>query len=415
MKNGKPTRDVLRLGYGWFYDRFGVGNVLQATRDNGILQQETVVQSPTCYFPGGLPSAATLTGACGGAAGAAGQGGQASYATRAIYQVSPTLHAPINEQASIGIDHQLTKQATLSITYINSRGLHALDTINANAPYSPTYDAALGNIYQYYSGAVFHQNQLFVNINARFNQKFSLFGFYGLNFAHSDTSGAGSNPSNSLNIRQDYGRASFDTRNRLFLIGTYAAPAHLRFSPFVVASSGSPFNITLSQDTNGDSFFNNRPSFAPQGSSGANIVTNSYGTFNTSPAAGDTPIPINYGKGPALFTFNLRVSKTFGFGATTGKEAASSGAPGPIGPGGPPRGGGRGGPGGPGGGGDNTGKRYNLTFNAQALNLFNVINYAPPTGTIDSEQFGRSNALAGMIFSSGSAARRINLQATFTF
>ena len=412
MKNGKPTKDVLRLGYGWFYDRFGVSDVLQAARNNGIVQQETVVQNPTCYFPGGLPGTASLGIACAGAS--AGQDGQASYSAPAIYQISPNLHAPINEQASIGIDHQLTKQATVSVTYINSRGLHALDTINANAPYFPTYDPALGNVYQYFSGAVYHQNQLFVNINARFNQKFSLFGFYGLNFANSDTGGVNSNPTNSLDIRQDYGRASFDVRNRLFLIGTYAAPHHFRFSPFVVANSGTPFNITLSQDTNGDSFFNNRPAFAAAGATGANIVSNSYGTFNTAPAAGDKLVPVNDGNGPVLFTFNLRASKTFGFGPATGQAATSGGGPGPIGPAGPPRMG-RGGPGGPGGGGDNTGKRYNLTLNAQALNLFNVINYAPPTGTIDSPQFGTSNALAGSIFSSGSAARRINLQATFTF
>ena len=418
MHNGKPTKDVLRLGYGWFYDRFGVSGILESARNNGIVQQETVIQDPTCYLPGGLPSAAVLQAEC-----AQGSVQQPSYSTGAIYQINPFLHAPINEQGSIGIDHQLTKQTTLSVTYINSRGVHALDTINANAPYSPTYNAALGNVYQYFSGAVYHQNQLFVNINARFNQKFSLFGFYGLNYANSDTGGQSSNPTNSLDIGQDYGRASFDTRNRLFLIGTYAAPHHFRLSPFVVAASGSPFNITLSQDTNGDSFFNNRPSFAPKGSTGANIVTNSYGTFNTTPAATNAPIPINYGNGPVLFTFNLRLSKTFGFGPASGAPASNSGGgPGPVGPaglgrGGPGGGGGRGGPGGggPGGGGDNTGKRYNLTLNAQALNLFNVINYAPPTGTIDSPEFGRSNALAGMIFSSGSAARRINLQATFTF
>jgi hypothetical protein len=227
-----------------------------------------------------------------------------------------------------------------------------------------------------------------------------------------------SNPSNSLDLKQDYGRASFDVRNRLFLIGTYSAPHYLRFSPFIVANSGEPFNITLSQDENGDSFFNDRPSFGTAGA--ANVVATAYGLFDTNPPAGSKPIPVNYGQGPTLFTFNLRASKTFGFGGRTGPAETSDSGPrgGPAG-GPPPRGGGggHGGPGGggPGGGGAGTGRRYNLTFNAQALNLFNVINYAPPTGTIDSPEFGHSNALAGQIFSSGSASRRIFLQTTFTF
>ncbi len=415
MHNGKPTKDVIRAGFGYFYDRFAIAQVLQASRTNGIVQQEQVIQNPGCYLPNGLPTsaAATLAACAAGDSGVASSSSQGSSLAPAIYQISPNLHAPINIQESIGMDHQLTKASTLSATFIHSHGVHALDTINANAPYSSTYDASLGNVYQYFSEAVYNQNQLFVNINARFSPKLSLFGFYGLGFANSDTGGVNSNPSNSLNLKQDYGRASFDVRNRLFLIGTYQAPHFLRFSPFIVANSGEPFNITLSQDQNGDSFFNDRPSYGTAGA--ANVITNSYGSFNTQPALGARPIPINSGQGPTLFTFNLRVSKTFGFGGRTG-AAGENGGGGPRG-GGPGGGGPRGGGGGGGPRGDNvsTGRRYNLGFNAQALNLFNVINVAPPTGTIDSPLFGHSNALAGQIFSSGSAARRIFLQTTFSF
>ncbi len=415
LHNGKPTKDVIRAGFGYFYDRFGVSQVLQASRDNGIVQQERVIQNPGCYLPGGLPAASTvLTECAAGDSSSASSSSTGSSLSPAIYQISPTLHAPLNIQESLGLDHQLTKTSTVSFTYIHSHGVHALDTINANSPYSPTYDAALGNVYQYFSEAVYNQNQLFVNINARFTPRISLFGFYGLGFANSDTGGVSSNPSNSLDLKQDYGRASFDVRNRLFLIGTYQARHYFRFSPFVVANSGAPFNLTLSQDQNGDSFFNDRPSFGTAGA--PNVVTNAYGSFDTAPSAGSTPIPINYGSGPALFTFNLRMSKTFGFGDRVGESnTASGGGPrgGPMG-GGPPPGRGGGG-GGPRGDSVSTGHRYNLTLNAQALNLFNIINVAPPTGTIDSPLFGRSNALAGQIFSSGSAARRIFLQTTFTF
>ncbi|MGA7255121.1 MAG: hypothetical protein WCF17_12365, partial [Terracidiphilus sp.] len=60
-------------------------------------------------------------------------------------------------------------------------------------------------------------------------------------------------------------------------------------------------------------------------------------------------------------------------------------------------------------------RRFNLTFSAQALNLFNDIDYGGPNGTIKSPDFLQSTTLAGGIFSSGSAARRIFLQATLSF
>jgi hypothetical protein len=84
-------------------------------------------------------------------------------------------------------------------------------------------------------------------------------------------------------------------------------------------------------------------------------------------------------------------------------------------------GGGRGGFGGGGfggggfGGGGNTGHKYSLNLSAQALNLFNDIDRAQPIGTVGSPKFGQSTSLAGQMFSSGSAARRIFIQAVFSF
>jgi hypothetical protein len=66
-------------------------------------------------------------------------------------------------------------------------------------------------------------------------------------------------------------------------------------------------------------------------------------------------------------------------------------------------------------GGANSGRKYNLTFSAQALNLFNNVNYGGPNGTIGSPNFLRSTTLAGGMFSSGAAVRRIFLQAIFSF
>lgn len=67
------------------------------------------------------------------------------------------------------------------------------------------------------------------------------------------------------------------------------------------------------------------------------------------------------------------------------------------------------------GGSASTGRKYSLSFSVQALNLFNNINYGQPVGTVNSPLFGHSTSLAYGMFSSGSASRRVFLQAGFTF
>ena len=66
-------------------------------------------------------------------------------------------------------------------------------------------------------------------------------------------------------------------------------------------------------------------------------------------------------------------------------------------------------------GGAGTGRKYSLNFSVQALNAFNNINYGGPNGTIGTRRFNRSTTLAGGIFSTGSAARRIFAQMVFSF
>jgi hypothetical protein len=61
------------------------------------------------------------------------------------------------------------------------------------------------------------------------------------------------------------------------------------------------------------------------------------------------------------------------------------------------------------------GRKYALRFSIQALNVFNNIDYGTPVGVLGTSYFNRSTSLAGGAFSTGSAARRIFAQATFSF
>ena len=404
-----PPKVVIRGGFGMFYDRFQSEQILQAQRLDGVVQNQYVINNPTC-FPD--PANCDLS--------------NASLATQTIYEISPRLHAPYTLQSALSVERQVTKSATLSVTYLNSRGFDQFGTINANAPLPSTGvrpNPSQGNVYQYISEGKFRQNQLIVNSNVRVGSKVQLFGFYTLNYAKSDASGVSSFASNSYNISQDYGRAMFDTRHRLFLGGSFAFPYLFRLSPFMVASSGSPYNITAPNDLNGDSIFNDRPALVSQTACPAGTPANgsiyctTLGTFDAAGAAGGTVVPINYGTGPSHFVLNLRLTKTFGLGSKL-KEGTNTQGMGPGGPGGHRGGGGRHGPlfgGGPQMSGPSTDRRYNLTLGVNVRNVFNKVNTANPSGILGSNFFGIPNSLERGPFSTAGAVRRIDLQATLSF
>jgi hypothetical protein len=414
-RNGKKASTVFRAGYGWFYDRFSPTYVLDAIHQNGINQTSYVLKNPG--FNSGTPTAAQLA---------------LSTASPTLYSIDPHMHASTNMEAAVGVDHSFGKAVTLSATYVNSRGIHQYNSDNTNAylDYNSTTDTGIRpngineNIYQFQSGGVYNQNQLMLNYSVR-AKKLTLFGFYQLGFAKSDTSGATYFGSNPTNLGADYGRASFDVRNRFLIGGNYIAPFGISLSPFLVTNSGSPFNITIGNDLNGDNQYNDRPAYATATST--DTIATSYGTFDLDPGATAKRIAYNLGTAPAEFSMNLRVAKTIGIGPRVAGGAGGTNGGGPGGPGGGPPGGGRGGPGGglgPGGLSGNNGpprldqlapRKYALTFSVMSRNIFNHVSYAAPNAVLDSGAFGKYQSIAGGFFGSAASNRSIDLQASFSF
>jgi hypothetical protein len=426
-KGGTP-KTVLRGGYGFFFDRLSIGTLMSAIRYNGKpgSQQQIVINNPTCFSDASLSDALAQPGTNCGAVGNLPQ----------IDTVATRYHSPTHEQLGLSLERQLTKSSTLTATYLHTLGVHQVASIDANAYLPSTYVYGInatgtrpypnfGLIDETFPEAIYKQDQLIVSLNARFSSRFSITGFFNLNKANSDTGTA----SNSYDLAQDYGRAAFVSRSQVFLMGNYTGPWGLVFNPFLIAQSGKPFDIVTPDDLTGDNFIGqDRPTWAGSDSPAADVVTTAYGSFDTNPQPGESIIPANLGNGPAAVAVNLRVSRGFGIGPrvegsgggpSQGGGRGGGGGGGFGGFGGPFGGGGGGGRGGPFGGAANSGRKYTLNFSAQALNVFNDIDYGTPNGTVTTGQglsrFGQSTSLAGGIFSSGSAARRIFLQAAFQF
>lgn len=429
--SAKPPSMVIRAGGGVFYNRFQESATLQANRFNGVNQQQVFVSELPLYtttgtfippgptpldaFPN-VPPPATLT-----------------FSNQQItWRVADTLQAPVVYMGGTQVERQLPMRFTMFAGLFFLRIHHVIRARDINAPVPGTGIRPLGNIgdvYQYESSARFNMNQMFIGFNNRFSRRITFFSSYVLSKTTNDADGQGGGlfPANSYDLSGEFSRAAFDVRHRFTFAGTISLPwQQISLNPFIIASTGRPFNITTGADTNGDRLFTERPSFAPAGvdcnAPPANIVCTPYGNFNTRPAAGEELIPRNFGDGPGFFSVNVRVSKTWQFG-TIHSNAATSNAPrqgqgqtAPAGGGGRGAGAGvpripgaGGGPGGGGGGGGQRGgggfqglsaggseaKKYTMQFSVNFQNLFNKVNLNSPVGNLSSPFFGQSTSLSG--------------------
>jgi hypothetical protein len=401
---GPNNKTVVRGGWGVFYDRLDDDQMIQAEHLNGVNELQYVIGNPV-FFPTFPPPAKIA----------------AQYSpTPTVYRIAPNMQAPYLSTAAASIERQVRRNFTASITYLNSRGERQFLSNDVNAPLPANgvrpFGEAAGNIYQYESLGIFRQNQAIANFNWR-GDRMSLFGYYMWNSANSDTAGVDSFATDPYNLMADYGRARFDIRNRFFMGGSVSLPWGVQLYPMLLARSGIPFSITISNDVFGTGLHNARPAPATASTPPVDLRVTPYGNFNVAPSPTGPIIAPNTATGPSAYTFNLRLSKTMGFGSVAGHHEA-------VGPGeGPehhwhPRGlGGRGLTGG-GGPDDSSGSdhRYSVTATVAVRNLLNHPNFGVPVGNLDSPLFGQSIALTGDPYSSeGSADRRVDLGLSLSF
>lgn len=410
---GGQTKTVLRVGFGTFYDRFAITNVLAARRYNGFVQQQYVVNNPD-FYPN-IPPLATLAG----------------FQTGTIVQkIDSHLRAPYLMQGAITLERQISAGTTMAVTYTGAHGLHQLRSADINAPLPGTYDpnkpgsgvfpyATPNPIFLMESSGLYNQNQLIVNVNSRLSPSVALFGWYVLNHASSNTDGINTFAANPYSMAGEYGPAATDVRHRLFLGGALNMKWNIRLSPFIILQSGPPYDITVGRDLYGDTLFNARPGI-PTDLNKPGLIQTPYGLLDPNPSPGEASLPRNFGRGPGMILANLRIAKVFGFGPA--REGPSGMTPHSHG----------GRLGMAGGGGmhaifapPTTSRRYNLSVSIAARNIINHTNPGPIVGNIGSPLFGEANSLGGgfgpgggrglAAFSENADNRRMELQLRFSF
>jgi hypothetical protein len=401
-KNRLARSTVIHVGAGVFHARFiGPSNLsspdatlywTQLLHNNGINQRNYSISNPDFYSPNSPLSPSELNG----------QTGASSY----VYSISPQFHAAADIEGALTIDRQLTKMATVSVSYIYSRGTHQYLTNAVNAPafdlatYTSSGKRPEQYNYQFESGGAYKEHQLITTIHTAFH-RLGLDGIYAFTDAHSDTQGAAWFPSVSTRESADYGRASFAARHSVFLIGNISAPLKISLAPVIGAQSGVPYNVTTGSDQTENNQTNARPTYGVCGA--ADVVATSFGCLDLNPVGkSERVIPFNLGTGPSNVMVRLSVSRAFGIGPRvrhmTDAQAVGEGSVG----------------GGLAGGGrqlamgskSSVPRRFNLTLSAVATNLVNYVNWGPPNGVLGSPLFGKSQSLATGLFESPSPGNR---------
>jgi hypothetical protein len=384
---------TIRGGTGLFYDRFASSNILTSIRENGVLQPSYVVTNPT-FFPN-VPLASTLTAA-----------------PPTTYQISPDLRSEYEVLAGVEAERNLGGKGSISVTYLHYHGVHEWNSANINAPlpgtfvYNPNGNSTgifpYGTsqpIYQFQSHGTTNVERLRIRMNLNPTKNIFLFLFYGVRGLSTDSSEGSTAtlfPSNSYDITLDYGRNAHPAQ-RLFLGNFYQIPKGFTVGAFFSAASPAPFNITTGTDLNGDSQYNDRPTYATAASPAAYVVKTRFGTFDTLPQPGEKIIPIDLGNGPGFADLDLTLRKAFKFGPRVAPPAPEPGSPAPTGP------------------AEKPDPRYMLAFSIDAENVLNHVNPGAPVGVLSSPQFGQSISLNSPYSGNSSATRTVQLHVGFEF
>jgi Carboxypeptidase regulatory-like domain len=471
----KSRKTVIRGGGGIFFDRLRNNQIENSLRYDGRRQVSYIVngcrlgQTTDCtpiIFSNDVEEAIRLN--------------NLSLQNTTLRPLDPNMKAPYDINTSLTLEQQLPKGFVGTVTYFYSKGVNQFRSRNINAPFPDLNDPSQiifpfpgsGRIMQYESSADSRTNRIMFGFNRRISPRLMTFGNYTLSWIKSNGEGT---PANPYDLAMEWGRSSGDRRHNVGTMATLSLPHGFRFTTFVNASSGSPFNITLGEDVNNDGTANND---RPLDANGVPIRRNSdlpaslysLSQFNRLICPpGQTCRRVGaqiqglvvlrdflqqkYPNGvkaesPGFINFNLNISKTFGFGKSRnqsqlaqggqgggeqgrrggggGGRGSGGGGGGRGGGGGGPRGGGGGGGrgmGGPGGGGDVFVQRGGpggvFGPGGSENSRFNITLQVGVTNLFNHVNFGQYTGTLGSAFfgipSSASPPRQLDFGVRFNF
>ena len=389
-----PPTIVVRGGVGIFYSRVGENTILQTIRYNGVNQQQFVVTDPAVLdlFPA-IPPVNVLN---------------AFAVPQSRRVLGPAVAPELIVRANIGLERQFSKTLSVQLGFSHTETRRALRAPNINAPLGGTYNPAFptsglrplgqaaGNVFEYQANGRSKSDSFYFSANGKIAKKVDFWASYSWNSNRSNDAAQTGSPFDAYDFSQEWGRATWDVRHWFTANASYSTKSGFSINTFIVANSGQPFNITTGRDTNGDTFFSERPAFATDLNKPGVVIT-PYGALDPNPTQGQKIIPRNFAQGPTFFSANVGASKTIKFGRAIPPKApppaaagvaptvsAANAATPPTGaktPAKPP-----------------VQRPYTLVFSVYVSNALNHTNRGTPVGNLTSLFFLKSTSTSNVFF-----------------
>ena len=169
-----------------------------------------------------------------------------------LVALAPDVQIPQTVQYSVGVDRQLSKSTTLSVTYTGSHGFHLFRSRDINAPPPPLYqsrpDPAVGVLRQIESTGRQQSDSLSVTLRGRMTKWFNGQAQYALARTQNDSNGINWFPANDYDLSGEYARADFDRLQRLVLLGRVAPRKIADIGVSLTMNSAGPYTELLGVD-----------------------------------------------------------------------------------------------------------------------------------------------------------------------
>jgi hypothetical protein len=352
-QNPLTTLPRVSVGYGVFYTRYALNNVLsmRLASDPGRLQYFVTDPDVLDTFPN-VPTVGTL---------------QQFAQPRTQRLLGENFETPYQSLLNLSVSKRLPKGYSLNFTYSRGSTYRQSVTRNINAPLAGSFDPGdpssaqrpfgnVGNIYETRSTGYSRNHRYSVNLG--FPQKPNFYASLRYSFGRSrnDSVGSTGSPLDPYDFSQELAPTAYDGVHNVGGFYSFTLAKTINISGDFSISSGTRFNITTGRDTNGDGSYSERPSFASDLNK-PGVVMTPFGALDPDPAPGDTIIPRNFGRGPGAFYFNSAVSKVFNFHEDKSKKT-------------PPK--------------------QTLRFTLRVNNVFNKFNKGNPVGNMASPNFLRT-------------------------
>jgi hypothetical protein len=360
VRNGKW---VIRGGYGIFYD---VPTVSEFTAGGGTGNGGT---SGAAYNPAGDNPVFSVS-----ARNVVFQPGAPIFGTATAtppfgaYSVNANFTMPHIQNFNLNVQRELAASTMLQVGYVGSAGRKLAAVLDINQliggarPLAQLYPT-LGAINQLGAIADSSFNSLQVALRQRFWKGLTANVNYTYGHSLDDASSVGT-PTNSYNLKNDWGSSTFDVRHAMTSFVSYDLPKWTHFASgltngwqlnaLVTYTTGSPVNITAGTNVSGTSEGKDRVDLAGDPFANVPVLTNTRAVQYFNPAAFAKPAAGTFGNlgrdaiyGPGFGSVDFSVFKKI-----------------PI------------------------SERIAGQFRVEIFNLLNRTNWANPTATLTSATFG---------------------------